>query len=64
MDQNFDYLKNGIYSLANNLKTPVKLMAGILTISYEGFKLFNIDRQQYCSLKKQQKVLHLFVLLD
>ena len=42
ISENFDYLKNGIYSLANNLKTPVKLMAGILTISYEGFKLFNI----------------------
>jgi len=39
-----DYLKNGIYSLANNLKTPVKLMAAIFTISHEGFKLFNITR--------------------
>lgn len=38
----FDYLKNGIYSVANNLKTPIKVMAGILTISYEGFKLFSI----------------------
>ena len=42
ISENFDYLKNGVYSLANNLKTPVKLMAGILTISYEGFKLFNL----------------------
>ena len=33
ISENIDYLKNGIYSLANNLKTPVKLMAGILTIS-------------------------------
>ena len=41
ISENFDF-KNGIYSLANNLKTPVKLMAGILTISYEGFKLFNL----------------------
>ncbi|MBY0581208.1 MAG: hypothetical protein K2P53_05975 [Rickettsiales bacterium] len=42
ISENFEYLKNGIYSLANNLKTPVKLMAAILTISHEGFKLFNI----------------------
>ena len=35
----FDYFKNGVYSLVNNLKTPVKIMAGILTIGYEGFKL-------------------------
>ena len=35
----FDYFKNGVYSLASNLKTPVKVIAGILTIGYEGFKL-------------------------
>jgi hypothetical protein len=35
----FDYFKNGIYSLVSNLKTPIKIMAGILTIGYEGFKL-------------------------
>jgi len=35
----FDYFKNGAYSLVSNLKVPVKVMAGILTIGYEGFKL-------------------------
>ena len=35
----FDYFKNGVYSLASNLKMPVKVIAGILTIGYEGFKL-------------------------
>ena len=34
-----DYFKNGVYSLASNLKTPIKVIAGILTIGYEGFKL-------------------------
>ncbi len=34
-----DYFKNGVYSLASSLKTPVKVIAGILTIGYEGFKL-------------------------
>lgn len=39
ISENIDYFKNGVYSLINNLKTPVKIMAGVLTIGYEGFKL-------------------------